>query len=83
MNERRSMDGSDRSVDRLIVTPNHSLGITVSKVGKSAQLSCTQTMTGVQPTNQDGEIEVSYLLIEKKHDMMVSLIHRPVNLSAI
>lgn len=68
MNERRSMDGSDRSVDRLIVTPNHSLGITVSKVGKSAQLSCTQTMTaGVQPTNQDGEIEVSYLLIEKKN----------------
>ena len=73
------MDDSDRSVDRLIVTPNHSLGITVSKVGKSAQLSCTQTMTaGVQPTNQDGEIEVSYLIKkQQQHEMMVSLIHRP------
>lgn len=61
------MDGSDRHVGRLIVTPNH--GITVSKSRSSLQqkpkeslshIQTTAASTGaVQPTNQDGEIEVS------------------------
>ena len=58
------MDGSDRAVDRLIMTPNH--GITVSKSRSSLQqkpkeslshIQTTAASTGaVQPTNQ---IEVS------------------------
>lgn len=64
------MDGPDKPTDRLIVMPpNHSLDIKVSKSTNQPKpkpkesLSHTQTIAtgagGVQPTNHDGEIEVS------------------------